>query len=227
MRRSASSERKSAARSCRPSGMMSTGMPSARRNAASTDSGTAGSSSLDASASLDAGRWGDDLAGRLSATARLRGTLSAPRGRIEVAAADLSAGGWRELSLDLASSAEGGSTDLSLRARASGRDILSAQGKIALPPEKLLDRQAALGAPLSLSAEASGVDLSRIPGPWQLAGEVDLRAAASGRAAAPEVELEAAARPAKGALRDAIEALLVQERAQLKAAEGELASAKA
>jgi translocation and assembly module TamB len=156
--------------------------------------GTVGSPSLDTTAALDGGRWGEKAAGRLSATAHLGGSLSAPRGRVELAVADASAGGWRELSLDADAAAAAGAVDLSLRARAAGREVLSARGELSLPPEELLDREAVLGAPLRLSVEASGIDLARLRGPVELAGAVDLHAAVSGRARAPSVELDADAR---------------------------------
>jgi translocation and assembly module TamB len=152
--------------------------------------GTLADPALEASALVEQGRWGPDASGRLDASARLGGSLSAPRGSLQIALSDGAVAGWRSLGLEAALDAGAGSTGLALRASAGGSEVLSARGAVSLPPERLRDRAALERAPLRLSAEASGLDLARIAGPVQLAGAVDLRARLGGRAAAPELELE-------------------------------------
>jgi translocation and assembly module TamB len=156
--------------------------------------GTAGAPAASGAATLDEGRWGEAAAGRVAASAELAGGPSSPRGKLEMALSDAEVAGWRELALQGTVTATGRSTGLEVLARAAGREVLSAQGEISLPPERLLDGEALRRAPLRLAVEARGVDLSRIPGPVELGGEVDLQARIAGRLTAPEAELSATGR---------------------------------
>lgn len=131
------------------------------------------------------------LAGRLTASADLSGTASAPRGTVRAAVAGGAAGGWRGLALVASATARGAAVDLTARAATGGEELLAATASLGLPPERLLDRAARDGAALRGEAVARGVDLARVAGPVALVGRATLRLEAGGRLGAPELSLAA------------------------------------
>jgi translocation and assembly module TamB len=126
------------------------------------------------------------LEGMVGAQAELTGSAAAPRGRVTVDVAAGAYGGWKGVGLHLDGTAASSGLSLAARAQLEGEEALRLQATLGLPPERLVERAALRGAPLSVEAVVPRIALGPAAGSVApLAGTVDGRLAVSGTPGVP------------------------------------------
>jgi translocation and assembly module TamB len=135
----------------------------------------------------------EGLAGTVSGSASLGGTMAAPRGRATVALAGAAAPGQRDLSGRVELTAEPERTTVQVRAAAGGAEALRLDATLGAPPERLAEPAALRAAPLTLEASVPGLPLRRVSPPGlPLDGTLTAKVALKGTLARPEGRLDAA-----------------------------------
>lgn len=134
----------------------------------------------------------EGLAGTVTGSAALGGSLAAPRGRATLAVAGATAAGLRELSGRVELAAEPERTTLLVRAATGGVEALRIDAGLGAPPERLAEPAALRAAPLTLEASVPDLPLRRASGPGlPLDGTLTARLAVKGTLARPEGRLDA------------------------------------